>query len=46
MNDAYRSWALDTGFRDKLTFGLYMSALDAEEHAAEVYAAAVRRVYE
>ena len=46
VSDAYRSWASETGPGDGLTFGLYMSALDAEEHAADVYAGLVRRVGE
>jgi hypothetical protein len=32
-----------TAPRDRVTFGLYMAALDAEEQAAEVYAGLVRR---
>jgi hypothetical protein len=44
VNDAYRSWGLDTGSRDRVTFVRYMAALDAEERAAQAYATAVRRV--
>jgi hypothetical protein len=43
VNDAYRSWASETAPGDRVTFGLYMAALDAEEQAAEVYAGLVRR---
>jgi hypothetical protein len=43
VNDAYRSWASETSLRERVTFGLYMAALDAEQHAAEVYARLVRR---
>ena len=43
VNDAYRSWGLDTA-RDRVTFDRYMAALDAEERAAQAYATAVRRV--
>lgn len=43
VDDAYRSWASETGPRGGVAFGLYMAALDAEERAAEVYAGLVRR---
>ena len=43
VNDAYRSWASETGPCGRVAFGLYMAALDAEEQAAEVYAGLVRR---
>lgn len=44
VNNAYRSWAVDTGSRDAVMFELYMEALDAEGDAAEAYATAVSRV--
>jgi hypothetical protein len=43
-NDAYRFWAAEAGPRRTVAFGVYMAALDAEEHAAEVYAGFVRCV--
>jgi hypothetical protein len=43
VDDAYRSWASETGPPGGVAFGLYMAALDAEEQAAEVYAGLVRR---
>ena len=43
VNDAYRSWARETGPCGSLAFGAYMAALDAEELAADVYAGFVRR---
>jgi hypothetical protein len=43
VSDTYRSWAIETGCCGRVTFGLYMAALDAEEQAAEVYAGLVRR---
>lgn len=43
VNDTYWSWANETSSRGGLEFGRYMAALDAEEHAAEVYATLVRR---
>jgi hypothetical protein len=46
VSDAYRSWASETGPCGSVAFGLYMSALDAEEQAAEVYAGLVRRADE
>ena len=46
VNDAYCSWASETGPRGRVTFGLYMAALDAEEQAAEVYVRVVRRADE
>lgn len=45
VNGAYRSWAPAMGPGDRAAFELYMTALDAEEHAAEQYAALVRRTY-
>jgi hypothetical protein len=44
VNDAYRSWSSETAPGDRVTFGFYMAALDAEEQAAEVYAGLVRGV--
>ena len=38
VDNAYRSWASETGPCGGVAFGLYMAALDAEEQAAEVYA--------
>jgi len=46
VNEAYRSWARETGPGGRAAFGLYTAALDAEEHAAEVYAWFVRRADE
>lgn len=43
VSDTYRSWASDTAPADRIGFGLYVAALDAEEEAAEVYAGLVRR---
>ena len=43
VNESYRSWTNDTGRGGAIAFGLYMEALDAEEQAAECYAALVRR---
>jgi hypothetical protein len=43
VDDAYRSWASETGPCRGLAFWLYMAALDAEEQAAEVYAGLVKR---
>ncbi len=43
VDDAYRSWANERARGDRLAFGLYMAALDAEELAAEVYAGLVGR---
>jgi hypothetical protein len=43
VNDVYRYWACETGSRDKVRFGLYMAALDAEQRAADVYAGLVGR---
>ena len=43
VNDAYRYWATETAPGDRIAFGLYVAALDAEEQAAEVYAGLVRR---
>ena len=46
MNDAYRFWACEPGPWGSVPFYLYMAALDAEQRAAEVYAALVRRADE
>ena len=43
VDDAYRSWASESGPCGRAAFGLYMTALDAEEQAAEVYAGLLRR---
>ena len=43
VDDAYRFWASEPGSRGGVGFGLYVAALDAEQRAAEVYAALVRR---
>lgn len=45
VSDAYRSWTSETAPGDRVAFGLYMAALDAEEQAAEVYAGLVRRTH-
>ena len=42
VNDTYRFWATETGRGGRVAFGLYVGALDAEEHAAEVYAGLAR----
>ena len=44
VNDAYRRWTRETGTAAAVTFGLYMTALDVEQHAAEAYASLVLRV--
>jgi hypothetical protein len=44
VNDAYRFWASEPGRSDRVAFGLYMAALDAEQQAAEVYARVIRDV--
>jgi hypothetical protein len=43
VDDAYRFWAGESGGRGRVAFGSYVSALDAEERSAEVYAVLVRR---
>jgi hypothetical protein len=43
LNDAYRRWTRETGTSARVTFGLYMAALDAEQQAAEAYARLVQR---
>jgi hypothetical protein len=43
VDDAYRSWASETGPPDGVAYGLYMAALDAEQQAADIYAGLVRR---
>ncbi len=42
VDDAYRACARETGPWGAVAFGLYVSTLDAEEHAAEAYAGLVR----
>jgi hypothetical protein len=47
VNDAYRAWASEaTSSWRSVAFSFYRGALDAEEHAAEIYAALVRRADE
>jgi hypothetical protein len=46
VNDAYRSWASETGSRGRVGFELYVMALDAEEQAADVYAGLLQRARE
>ena len=46
VHEAYRSWALEMGPGDRIAFGMYVAALDAEEHAAGVYAAFVTLAYQ
>ena len=46
VDDAYYFWASGTTPGNKVTFGSYMAALDAEAHAAEVYAGLVKRADE
>lgn len=43
VEDTYRDWAIEPGSRDQIGFELYMAALDAEEHAAEIYGRLARR---
>jgi hypothetical protein len=43
VSDAYGCWASGTGPGATSAFGFYMSALNQEEQAAEVYAGLVRR---
>ena len=42
VNDAYRFWASEPCPIDRVAFGLYVAALDAEQQAAEVYARVIR----
>lgn len=44
VSDAYRNWSTATGPDVNAAFVWYMTALDREEHAAEIYARLVRRV--
>jgi hypothetical protein len=44
VHDAYRSWVSATGPHASVAFGRYNAALDAEQRAAETYAALVQRV--
>jgi hypothetical protein len=44
VNDAYRSWSSAAGPELTAAFGWYVTALDREERAAEIYARLVRRV--
>lgn len=44
VSDAYDSWVSETGPGATVAFGRYMTALDQEEQAAELYANLVRRV--
>jgi hypothetical protein len=46
VDDAYRAWTLEADPGKGVGFWLYMAALDAEELAADAYAALVRRTYE
>jgi hypothetical protein len=46
VSDAYRIWLSATGPYVSAAFGWYMTALDREERAAEIYARLVRRVGE
>jgi hypothetical protein len=46
VSDAYACWTRETGTRATSAFGSYISALDREEQAAEVYAALARRTSE
>jgi hypothetical protein len=43
VSDTYGIWQSETGHGATSAFGRYASALDHEEHAAEVYAGLVRR---
>jgi hypothetical protein len=42
VNDAYRFWASEPGPSERVGFGLYAAALNAEQQAAEVYARLIR----
>jgi hypothetical protein len=42
VSDAYHFWTSEPAPGDRIAFGLYVAALDAEEHAAQVYAGLVR----
>lgn len=44
VDDAYRSWVSATRPHASVAFWRYNAALDAEQRAAETYAAQVRRV--
>ena len=44
VSDTYDSWTSEAGPDATLAFGRYMSALDREEQAAELYAKLIRRV--
>lgn len=46
VTDAYRAWSNAHGPDVTVAFGWYMTALDREERAAEIYARRVRRVGE
>ena len=46
VNDAYRSYAGETGPHRQAALALYTTALDTEQQAAEVYAALVNRAHE
>jgi hypothetical protein len=46
VSDAYRIWSSATRPYVTTAFGWYMTALDREERAAEIYARLVRRVGE
>lgn len=46
VSDAYTAWTSERGVRATVAFGAYMTALDREEEATEVYAALVRRTSE
>jgi hypothetical protein len=46
VSDAYRSWSSAARPDLAVAFAWYMTALDREERAAEVYARLVRRVRE
>jgi hypothetical protein len=43
VSDAYSSWAIEGGPDAAATFESYMTALDCEENAADVYAGLLRR---
>ena len=46
VSDAYACWSRERGIHAAAAFGSYMTALDREEAAAEVYAALTRRTSE
>jgi hypothetical protein len=44
VDDAYRTWSRAPRPEEETAFTRYAAAVDAEEHAADLYASLVRRV--